>query len=68
MCLGLDQDKQCIVVIDMAKAYYDICPCKGCNERKIGCHANCEKYNSWKNNGVEINNEPFIDKKKRRRK
>lgn len=52
----------------MAKVYYDICPCKGCDKRIVGCHAHCEKYNSWKKNGVEINNEPFIDKKKRRRK
>ena len=24
------------------------CPCKGCTERKIGCHAECSKYIEWK--------------------
>ena len=25
-----------------------ICPCKGCTDRKIGCHAECSKYIEWK--------------------
>lgn len=24
------------------------CPCKGCNDRKVGCHEQCEKYKSWR--------------------
>ena len=24
------------------------CPCKGCTERTVGCHANCEKYKKWR--------------------
>ena len=25
-----------------------ICPCKGCTDREIGCHAKCSKYIKWK--------------------
>ena len=25
-----------------------ICPCKGCTDREIGCHAKCSKYIEWK--------------------
>lgn len=25
-----------------------ICPCKGCTDRKIGCHSKCSKYIEWK--------------------
>lgn len=21
--------------------------CRDCKERKVGCHADCEKYNTW---------------------
>ena len=24
------------------------CPCKGCEDREIGCHAKCSKYIEWK--------------------
>lgn len=34
----------------------DVCPCKKCNERYIGCHANCELYLEW--------NERHLSKKK----
>lgn len=23
-------------------------PCRGCTDRAVGCHANCERYNAWK--------------------
>lgn len=23
------------------------CPCRGCEKRKIGCHANCPDYGAW---------------------
>lgn len=23
-------------------------PCKGCTERKVGCHSQCDKYITWK--------------------
>ena len=26
----------------------DICPCRTCNDRKVGCHQNCSHYISWK--------------------
>jgi hypothetical protein len=67
--LVLDQDKQCIAVIDMAIAYYGFCPCKGCNERKVGCHASCVAYKEWKKNSVEIVKDDYFpfDKKKARR-
>jgi hypothetical protein len=22
-------------------------PCKGCEERKVGCHSECERYKAW---------------------
>lgn len=50
----------------MAKAYYDICPCKDCKKREAMCHATCVAYKKWKNNGAEII-EPFVDYKKKRR-
>ena len=24
------------------------CPCKGCTDRKLGCHGMCRKYQEWK--------------------
>lgn len=24
------------------------CPCKGCRDRKIGCHSGCEGYLEWR--------------------
>ena len=24
------------------------CPCKGCTQRKIGCHSLCSKYKEWR--------------------
>lgn len=24
------------------------CPCKGCMDRKVGCHSKCSKYIEWK--------------------
>ena len=29
--------------------------CKGCENRKVGCHSTCERYLKWKN-GVDIKN------------
>lgn len=23
-------------------------PCKGCEERRVGCHAECERFTGWK--------------------
>lgn len=25
------------------------CPCRHCEERKLGCHSTCKKYIEWKN-------------------
>lgn len=25
------------------------CPCKGCKERYVGCHAQCDRYRNWSN-------------------
>lgn len=27
----------------------DISPCVDCNDRQVGCHSQCAKYNEWKN-------------------
>ena len=24
------------------------CPCQGCEDRFVGCHAECERYAAWK--------------------
>lgn len=24
------------------------CPCRGCEERSVECHAKCERYGAWK--------------------
>ena len=24
------------------------CPCRGCEDRKLGCHGVCTKYEDWK--------------------
>lgn len=29
------------------------CPCKGCNDRFVGCHSNCDRYAQYKN---DLNN------------
>lgn len=33
----------------------DICPCKNCNKRKIGCHGECQPYLSWSKQKQEEN-------------
>lgn len=33
-----------------------ICPCKGCDDRHVGCHSKCELYLKW--------NEEHLAKKK----
>ena len=25
------------------------CPCKGCDNRKLGCHGRCKEYHAWQN-------------------
>lgn len=32
-----------------------IAPCKDCKERKLGCHANCEKYLEFRSHQDSIN-------------
>ena len=32
-------------------------PCKGCEDRVIGCHSVCERYNTWKAERDEIKKE-----------
>ena len=29
-------------------------PCKDCKDRKVGCHAVCQKYISWQNERKEL--------------
>lgn len=38
-----------------------ICPCKGCQDREILCHANCEKYIAWKQENEEIKKKRIAD-------
>ena len=30
------------------KAPMNGCPCAGCDDREIGCHAKCERYKDWR--------------------
>ena len=53
----------------MSKAYKDFSPCKGCDKRKVTCHANCEAYKGWVKSGIEIVKNPLPwDEMKRRSK
>lgn len=36
-------------------------PCKICNDRYIGCHSKCDKYNKYKNNLEKINKQQKED-------
>lgn len=51
----------------MPKSYATVAPCKGCEKRRVGCHATCKEYAIWKNAGIEII-EPFYDNKKGRKR
>ena len=28
--------------------YFKMCPCKGCDDRYIGCHGKCDKYKEYR--------------------
>lgn len=33
----------------------NVTPCKGCEDRYIGCHSSCFKYDDWKKQREETN-------------
>ena len=37
----------------MFEKIYRITPCYKCEERETGCHATCERYQTWKRNKEE---------------
>ena len=37
----------------MSKIYYTDSPCKDCEDRTVGCHSICERYNNWKADSTE---------------
>lgn len=37
-------------------------PCKGCTERCIGCHSNCDMYQKWNRDRVELQNKVIVGK------
>lgn len=39
-----------------------IAPCKGCLNRYIGCHADCELYKNWKTGHEEDNKAIVLNK------
>ena len=51
----------------------DICPCKNCDIRYIGCHSECAAYNFWRSETAKVNDyikaqkekEYILDKVKR---
>ena len=36
-------------------------PCRGCDDREVGCHTNCKPYNDW----ATQNKENMLEAKKR---
>ena len=43
----------------MSKAYKELSPCKGCDKRVVGCHAECKEYQAWTKTGVQIVTQPL---------
>lgn len=41
------------------KAPINGCPCYGCCEREISCHAKCERYKSWRQDMDKRREEEF---------
>lgn len=41
------------------------CPCKGCEQRKVGCHGSCEAYQAWTASRHEIIRKRQIEQEKR---
>ena len=33
------------------------CPCGGCDERELGCHSCCKKYQNWKESRKSLRKE-----------
>lgn len=33
----------------------DICPCRDCSKRKVGCHGECQAYLEWSKKKQEEN-------------
>lgn len=31
-----------------------MCPCKDCKKRKIGCHAECKEYKTWRKQNIYL--------------
>ena len=31
----------------MGDLFMKICPCRDCQDRKLGCHSECDKYKDW---------------------
>ena len=38
-------------------------PCRGCEDRILGCHSTCQKYIDWKKKVQEYNDKMYADKK-----
>lgn len=38
-------------------------PCKGCNEREVGCHMSCEKYSEYKGAWDDIRKKRDMDRR-----
>ena len=37
------------------------CACKGCTERYVGCHSNCEKYKDFLQRNEDVRNQRKLD-------
>lgn len=40
-----------------------VSPCKGCNDRQVGCHGSCAAYLSWAKGRRETNRRMSADRK-----
>lgn len=34
-----------------------VCPCKGCENRKVGCHSSCAMYQAWNERHQQVREE-----------
>ena len=41
------------------------CPCKGCEDRKLGCHGFCKRYKAFRDEREEISRKRYEEQKAR---
>ena len=41
------------------------CPCRGCEDRKLGCHGFCKRYQAFRDEREEISRKRYEEQKAR---